>query len=119
MFIITVILAALIAGGFLFFGSGKLMGQPMMAEARTHLGLSDGLWKAVGGLEVAGAIGVLVGLAADLPLIGVLAGVGLVAMTIGAVFYHQKAGDETKEWLPAVAMGSMVILYIIFRIASA
>jgi uncharacterized membrane protein YphA (DoxX/SURF4 family) len=118
MFILTIILAVLLGAGFLFFGAGKLMGQPMMAEARTHLGIQEGLWKAIGGLEVLGGIGVLAGLHADLPLIGVLAAIGLIGMTIGAVYYHQKAGDAVKEWFPAVMMGSMAIFYIIVRIAS-
>ena len=33
----------------------------MMAEARKHLGVAEGLWKMIGGLEVLGGIGVLVG----------------------------------------------------------
>lgn len=119
MFIATVVLAVIIAGGFLVFGGGKLMGVPMMEEARTHLGLAPGLFKMVGALEVLGATGVLLGLLSDLPVIGVLAGVGLIGMTVGAVFYHQKAGDSMQEWLPAVVMGSVTILYIILRIGTA
>jgi len=119
MFIATIALAVLLGVGFLFFGGSKLAGSSMMVEARQHLGLAEGLFKAVGALEVLGGLGVLIGLHADLPVIGVLAAIGLIGMTIGAVFYHQKAGDSMKEWIPAVVMGSIAIFYIILRIASA
>ena len=119
MFVATIVLAAVLAAAFIGAGGGKLAGVPMMAEARKHLGVAEGLWKMIGGLEVLGGIGVLVGLHGDLPIIGVLAAIGLIGMTIGAVYYHQKAGDEMKEWLPAVVMGSVAIIYIILRIGSA
>lgn len=119
MFILTIILAIVVGGAFAMAGMGKLTGQAMMAEARTHLGLAPPLWKAVGALEVLGAVGLFIGLFADLAIIGVLAAAGLVAMTIGAVFYHQKAGDAVKEWLPAVVMGSLAIFFAILRVATA
>ena len=65
-----------------------------------------------------GGVGVVLGLHHDLPLIGVLAAIGLVGMTIGAAFYHQKAGDAMKDWLPAVMIGSIAIFYAILRIAT-
>ena len=75
-------------------------------------------FRIVGGLEVLGAAGLVVGLHEDLPIIGILAGVGLIGMTVGATRYHQNAGDTMKEWLPAVFMGSLVILYIILRVGT-
>ena len=80
-----------------------------MVEAQQHLGLAPPLWKAVGALEVLGAAGLAVGLHEDLPVVGVLAAAGLVALTIGATFYHQRAGDRIPEWLPAVVMGSSML----------
>ena len=118
MFIVTAILAALLGAGFIMSGMGKLTGAAMMETNREHLGIEPTLWKAIGALDVLGGAGVLVGLHADLPIIGVLAGSGLVAMTIGAVFYHQQAGDAIKDWLPAVLMGSLAIIYIVLRIAT-
>ena len=100
-------------------GIGKLVDVAMMAKLREHLGLPGGLFRVIGSLEVLGGAGVLVGLYDDLSVIGVLAAVGLVGMTIGAAFYHQKAGDAMKDWLPAVTMGSIAIFYVILRIATA
>lgn len=113
------ILAVLIAVAFFMFGVGKILDVSMMATAREHLSIEPSLFKIVGTLEILGAIGVVAGLHDDLPVIGVLAGLGLIGMTIGATFYHQKAGDSIKEWLPAVAMGSVVIIYMILRVGTA
>lgn len=117
MNILSIILALVVGGGFTYFGAGKLMKQQMMVDAQKHFGMSDSLWQAVGGLEVAGGLGLLIGLVPALAIIGVLAGIGLVAMSIGAVYYHQKAGDAAKAWMPAVVMGALAIIYIIARIA--
>ena len=119
MYALTVVLAVLLGVAFSMAGIGKLAGVKAMQEAQQHLGLPSGIFKMVGALEILGGVGVLLGLHGDLPVIGVLAGVGLVGMTIGATFYHQKAGDSMKEWMPAVVMGSLAIFYIILRIATA
>ena len=119
MFVLTVIVAVLLGVGFVMFGVGKLADVTMMTEAREHLGLPSGLFRVFGCLEVLGGAGVLLGLHQDLPVIGVFAAIGLVGMTIGAAFYHQKANDAMKDWLPAVMMGSVAILYAILRIATA
>lgn len=113
------ILAVLVAVAFFMFGVGKILDVSMMATAREHLGIDRSLFKIVGALEILGALGVIAGLHEDLPVIGVLAGIGLIGMTIGATFYHQKAGDSIKDWLPAVMMGSLVIIYIILRVGTA
>ena len=119
MFVLAVVLAVVTGLGFLAAGGAKLAGAPPMEEAREHLGFASGMWKTIGGLEVLGAIGLVVGLHEDLPVIGVLAAAGLVAQTIGATYYHQKAGDSIPQWLPAVVMGSLTIFYAIARIGSA
>jgi uncharacterized membrane protein YphA (DoxX/SURF4 family) len=118
MYVLNVIVAVLLGVGFVMVGIGKLVDVKPMAETRAHLGLPVGLFRVIGGLEVFGGVGVVLGLHHDLPLIGVLAAIGLVGMTIGAAFYHQKAGDAMKDWLPAVMIGSIAIFYAILRIAT-
>lgn len=119
MTILMTIFAIVLAAAFGSAGLGKLIGVAPLEEARGHLGLSPGLWRAVGALEVLGAAGVLIGLAGSFVTVGVLAGAGLVAMTIGATYYHRHAGDGIGEWLPAVVMGSVAIFYVITRIGTA
>lgn len=118
MFVLATVFAVVIGGFLLTRGVGKLSGGQHMARVRERLGLNVVIWKAIGVLEVFGATGVLLGLLDDLAIIGVLAAVGLVLLTIGAVHYHQKAGDATVYWLPAVVMGSLAIFYVIARVAS-
>ena len=61
-----------------------------------------------------GAVGVFIGvITADLEWIGLLAGFGLIALMIGAVVYHNRAGDPPKEMAPAVMMMGLSVLYII------
>jgi uncharacterized membrane protein YphA (DoxX/SURF4 family) len=119
MYVSTAILAALLGIGFIMVGIGKVADIKMMAEIRQHLGLQSVLFKIIGALEILGGAGIMLGLHPDLTIIGVLAGVGLVGMTIGAGFYHQKAGDAMKLRLPAVMAGSLIMFYIILRIGSA
>ena len=97
----------------------KVLGTANMTEARVHLNMPSPLWRIVGVLEVLGGIGVLIGLTEPLPPVGVLSTAGLTGLTIGATFYHQRAGDPIKAWLPAVAMGSLAIFYGILRVATA
>lgn len=118
MFLLTAALAALLGGSFITSGLAKLGGVEKVDVNRQRLNIDHGLWKAVGALDVLGGLGVLLGLIDKLAVIGILAAVGLIGMTIGAVFYHQKAGDSIKQWLPAVGIGSLAIFYIILRIAT-
>jgi len=119
MFVSTVILAILLGACFIMLGFAKVTDMKVMAEMRQHLGVPRVFFMLIGALEILGGAGVMFGLHSDLAVIGVLAGVGLVGMTIGAGFYHQKAGDKMKDWLPAVLVGSLVIIYMILRIGSA
>ena len=119
MFILTVVLAIVVALVFGGAGLAKIAKQSAMVAARQHLGIPTALWRVIGILEVLGAAGVVVGLHQDLPVIGVLAAAGLVGMSIGATYYHQRAGDSIPQWLPAVVAGSLTIFYAIARVGSA
>lgn len=119
MFILAIILAVILAGGFFTFGSMKIREAPDMVQAAEHLDIEMPKFKGIGALEVAGALGVLIGLINQLEIIGVLAAIGLAIMTIGAVAFHLKAGDGPKDWAPAVVMLVVSVLYVIARSASA
>jgi hypothetical protein len=82
---------------FLAAAAGKLTG---MTEATgDHLGVSVRLWRAIGVLELAGAVGVLVGIAVE--ELGLAAAAGLLLTSLGAIAAHAKAGDPPKALLPA------------------
>ena len=119
MFALTVALAVVTGIGFGLSGGAKLIGGAPLEAIRERIGMAPPLWKTVGALELLGGIGLAIGLHGDLPIIGVLAAAGLVALTIGATFYHQRAGDSIRQWLPAVMMGSLAIFSAIARVGSA
>jgi hypothetical protein len=82
---------------FLAAAAGKLTGKTQALG--DHLGVSASLWRTIGVLELAGVVGVLVGLAVE--ELGIAAGAGLGLTSIGAMATHAKAGDPPKALLPA------------------
>jgi hypothetical protein len=91
MFVVAVVLSCLLAVAFLGTGVMKVTGQAQIVEGLAHLGVSSGLTRLIGTLEVAGAAGMLVGLAVG--WLGVAAAAGLFLLMVGAVGYHVRAGD--------------------------
>ncbi|MFD0353705.1 DoxX family protein, partial [Streptomyces sp. NPDC127110] len=55
-------LAALLTLVFLPLGAAKIAAVPFMRQAAAHLGMSPGLYRVVGTLEAAGALGLVLGL---------------------------------------------------------
>jgi DoxX-like family len=101
--------------GFLASGGMKLTKQAMAVQVADRLHYKN-LMQPIGVAEVVGAIGVFIGLLSDgkgLEWLGLLGGLGLLATMIGAVFYHQKAGDPPKEMAPAIVLALLSILYLI------
>lgn len=99
----------------LMAGSGKITSKKMSTDMRDNLGVSEQLWKVIGGLEIAGAAGVFIGLLSDgdTEWIGAAAGLGAIAVAIGAGVYHQRANDEAKEMAGAVMLLALGALYLI------
>jgi DoxX-like family len=88
---------------FLTAAGGKFTG--LTNETRDHLGVSPGIWLTIGVLELAGSVGVLVGIWVD--ELGLAAGIGLLLTSIGAIATHLRAGDP-----PVAAAGAAVGLVL-------
>jgi hypothetical protein len=73
-------------------------------------------YRRIGLLEVAGAIGLLLG--ATQPLIGALAGAGLMLLLAGAVVVHLRHGDTPRKLAPAVICGLLVAAYLVALLAA-
>jgi hypothetical protein len=89
--IVATVTAVLFAGA----GIAKLASASMSLEMRDELGVSAGLWKTIGALEVLGALGVggaLLGIVP--PILGVAAAVGFVLLIVGAVGYRLNAKSK-------------------------
>lgn len=115
MGVLAWIVGLIVAAGFAMSGGAKIQGVAMMNESRDKFGFSDGMWKGLGGLEVLGAIGVIIGLVSDgnTEWIGVFAAIGLIVTMVGALVYHARAGDEPKEMGPAAMLLLLSIAYIV------
>lgn len=93
-------------------GVTKVMGNAMAVEMAKKLDYEP-LMKPIGGAEVLGAIGVVIGaISGDLEWLGVLSALGIIAMMVGAVVYHMRANDQ-KGAMPAVALAVVAALYIV------
>ena len=85
----TVIVTILLAALFGFASAIKLLGVRQSLEIRDHLGISATNWRGIGLLELAGVVGVLVGL--WWPPLGIAAAAGLALLSVGAVVSHVRA----------------------------
>jgi hypothetical protein len=84
---------------FLAAAAGKLTRR---TEAMAvHLGIPVRRWRAIGVLELAGAVGVLVGIGVE--ALGLAAAIGLALTSLGAIATHIKVGDPPKALAGAVA----------------
>ena len=108
---LTVILAAV----FLSTAVPKLAGKAQMRQRMDHLGVSPGLTRVLGVLELAAVAGLLLGLLWA-PL-GIAAAVGIALQMVGAVVYHARAKDPAAETLTpvifAVAAVALVVLHVL------
>jgi hypothetical protein len=96
----TVVATLLLAALFTFAASIKLIGVAQSLKIRDHLGVSPTQWRIIGGLELAGVAGVLVGL--WWAPIGIAAAACLALLSVGAVAFHLRASDQASEMAPAV-----------------
>jgi uncharacterized membrane protein YphA (DoxX/SURF4 family) len=116
MFVVTIILAVLLALGFAMSGTQKLTRAKMMVEGAEHLGVPYSRYQLIGVLEILAAIGLIVGL--WVAALGIAAGLGLVLLMIGALPYHLRAGDKVGQFGVPLLLGILALLEVIFRAAS-
>ena len=104
--IVIRVLTALLAILFLIFGVSKLMGLEMMVNNFIRWGYPSWFLYVVGGLEVLGAIGLM------LPQFRRYAAMGLIALMLGAIFTHIKAGEMSQVINPLIhALIAGLIIY--------
>jgi hypothetical protein len=111
----TVVVTVLLAVLFLATAAGKLVGHPTSLAIRDHLQIPAARWKQIGVLEVAGAAGVLLGLA--LRPVGLAAATGLVLLSLGAIATHVRAGDKAVAALPALVALALATATLVLQAA--
>jgi hypothetical protein len=87
-----------------------------MVEAAKEHGFTKSNYQVIGALELAGAVGLVVGLAVA-PL-GIAAAIGLVVLMGGAVVVHLRANEPFKTSVPALALGLVTVVELVLRIAT-
>ena len=117
MTLAAAILAVLLALIFLALGAAKILAVQPMRELADEAGFSVAAYRRIGLLEAAGAIGLLIGLIE--PLIGTLAGAGLLLLLGGAVVVHLRKGDGPRKYAPAVVCGLLVAVYLALHLMAA
>ena len=104
----TVVLAAVLAVVFGVAGTAKIVGAPPMRKAAHHLGFSVEQYRLIGALELAGAIGLLVGLA--VPWLGIAAAIGLGLLLVGAAVAHATHRDPaSRVAVPLVLVAAVAV----------
>lgn len=117
MVVTSIVLSSMLAALFAVLGVAKVLRQPSMISRTEQFGFSVREIQGIGALELAGAAGLVVGL--FWPPAGIAAAVGLVALLIGAVISHLRAGDGIKEIIPPIWVGLVSIAAAVLAIASA
>lgn len=97
--VVLSVLLALVAG---FSALGKLQKKPQIMESMAHVGVKPNQIPVLAYLELAGALGLLIGLAYS--GIGLAAAVGLSLYFVGAVVAHLKTKDAFAIFAPALAL---------------
>jgi len=101
-------------------GAQRLVFNPAMSKSAEHLGYTRRAYRRVGLLEVVGAIALLIGLTARgttaLAVVNEVAAAGLALLMAIAVSVHLRKHDALKYYAPALSLGLLAILELIFRL---
>ncbi|MEO3875215.1 DoxX family protein [Nonomuraea sp. B12E4] len=95
MSLTAIVLSALAALVFLLAGTQKVLLRPQVSANLLRLGVGPAMTRSIGVLEIAGALGLMVGVWAR-PL-AVVAAIGLTLLLFGAIGYHLRARDFSRE----------------------
>jgi hypothetical protein len=108
--IVSIVLTCVLALIFAALGVAKILALAPMREAAAEAGFSTTAYRGIGMLEVAGAIGVALG--PVVPLLGGLAGAGLLLLLAGAVITHVRNHDAAVRLVPAVVCAVLAAGYL-------
>jgi uncharacterized membrane protein YphA (DoxX/SURF4 family) len=106
----SITLAVLVTLIFALLGTAKIMAVPPMRYLASEAGFSVDAYRGIGVMEVAGAVGVALGLA--VPLLGRVAAVGLLLLLAGALITHIRQGDGPRKYAPVIVCGVLVAGYL-------
>jgi uncharacterized membrane protein YphA (DoxX/SURF4 family) len=115
------ILSIILFLAFATAGLQKLIFNTMASQTAEHLGFKRSSFQRIGVVEMAGALGVIIGVAARhhslLALLNEAAAGGLLIAMLVATVVHLRKGDGLKGAAPALALALVCALEIALRLA--
>jgi uncharacterized membrane protein YphA (DoxX/SURF4 family) len=111
--VLSVVLAAVFIGDALF----KVVKNPTGADQAYDLGYPIRLWRVLGWLEIAGALGLLVGL--FYRPVGEVAAIGLTALMIIAVISNLRVRNAFAKVLTPLVLGALTAVTLLLHVETA
>lgn len=115
MFVLEVILTVLFAAALAFFGYSAVIGNPQTTAAMEKVGVPANYTKIIGGVEIAAALGLLLGL--HFAGLGILTAICLIIFFAVAVFAHIRVKDQANMMTPAI-FAVVALIILVLRIAT-
>jgi hypothetical protein len=116
MFAVTAIVSALLAAALTFSALRKLSHRPVVIEAYARAGVPEEWLNLLAIVLLAGALGLLAGLA--WASLGIVAAACLVLYFLVAIGFHVRAGDAAHLGTP-LAIAALAALALALRLATA
>jgi uncharacterized membrane protein YphA (DoxX/SURF4 family) len=117
---VAVLLTLTLFFAFLASGLQKVIFNPTMSRSADHLGFTKSAYQRVGGLEIAGAVGLLIGVAAwgssFWAILNDAAALGLFLLMLRSAVSHLRTGDRAKEFSAVLLLGVLALLELILRL---
>jgi hypothetical protein len=102
MFVACVIVTVVLAVAMLGSATAQLTRQPKILEQMSTLGVPEAWLPRLAACEIAGGVGLLLGLA--VAPIGIAAAIGACGYFIGAIVVHVRAGDSAGSAAPGILL---------------
>lgn len=111
MLVATVVLSVLLAAMLAFSARAKLVHDPSVMGTMRTVGVPDRMVRVLAYLEIAGAVGLLVGI--GVAWIGSLAAAGVVFYFLGALVAHLRVND--RNVVPAAVLLLLGVAVLVLR----
>jgi len=105
------VVTSLLALVLVALGLAKVLAVPRMRVLAQHVGFTTTDYRRIGALEVAAAIGLILG--GLVPVIGGLAASGVLLLLGGALAMHVRNGDGLPRLAPAAVTAALTVAYLL------
>ena len=114
MTILLIVLGALLCAAVTASAIGKLRGMPQVLQTLTHVGVTPGQIRALGVIMLLGVLGIVAGI--WVPILGVLAALGLVLYFLGGALAHLRVKDPVKDAAPALGLAVLSLAVLVLEV---